>query len=331
MVPPHRAPFRGRLRGRLRGREHGTRTAGGVSQEQPGGVSHPPLPCFAVVVRVCRPRPADPNRASGEGRDGSDPPFFTASAVRQRGGCPTQCPTGCPIPPRRWGGRSRLYVSLREGSPARVRAGRRAETSGPMLDRLIRAFLVVSGVSVACAWTWPGAFPEADPVAVLVRYHTPNAYRAAVAWYYVAPGVAAFPGRAISHLHIPDLVRPDGHQFRAPVPPSEVAAFAYGGRPGDRRRRGPSPGQSHREPGSRMADNPGAGPLYRRGDFRRGRVRQDVRLYAPVRAPTLRLASDESRAARGGAGPGSEGRFLPRHPPDADRAGPGRGLHRAVP
>ena len=61
-----------------------------------------------------------------------------------------------------------------------------------MLDRLLRAFLVVGGVSVACAWTWPGAFPEADPVAVLVRYHTPNVYRAAVAWYYVAPGVAVF-------------------------------------------------------------------------------------------------------------------------------------------
>ncbi len=61
-----------------------------------------------------------------------------------------------------------------------------------MLDRLIRAFLVVGGVSAACAWTWPGAFPEADPVAVLVRYHTPNVYRAVVAWYYVASGVAVF-------------------------------------------------------------------------------------------------------------------------------------------
>ena len=61
-----------------------------------------------------------------------------------------------------------------------------------MFDRLIRAFLVVGGVSAACAWTWPGAFPEADPVAVLVRYHTPNVYRAGVAWYYVAPGVAVF-------------------------------------------------------------------------------------------------------------------------------------------
>ena len=61
-----------------------------------------------------------------------------------------------------------------------------------MCDRLIRAFLVIGGVSVACAWTWPGAFPEGDPVAVLVRYHTPTVYRAAVAWYYVAPGVAVF-------------------------------------------------------------------------------------------------------------------------------------------
>ena len=60
-----------------------------------------------------------------------------------------------------------------------------------MLDRLIRAFLVIGGVSAASAWTWPGVFPEADPVAVLVRYHTPNFYAAVVAWYYVAPGVAA--------------------------------------------------------------------------------------------------------------------------------------------
>ena len=60
-----------------------------------------------------------------------------------------------------------------------------------MIDRLLRVLLVIGGVSAACAWTWPGAFPEGDPVAVLVRYHTPNAYRAVVAWYYVVPGVAA--------------------------------------------------------------------------------------------------------------------------------------------
>ena len=61
-----------------------------------------------------------------------------------------------------------------------------------MFDRLIRALLVVGGVSLACAWTRPGMFPEADPVAVLVRMNTPLFYRAVVAWYYVAPGVAVF-------------------------------------------------------------------------------------------------------------------------------------------
>ena len=61
-----------------------------------------------------------------------------------------------------------------------------------MLDRLIRACLVVGGVSAACAWTWPGAFPEGDPVAVLVHYHTPNFYTGVVVWYYLAPGVAVF-------------------------------------------------------------------------------------------------------------------------------------------
>ena len=61
-----------------------------------------------------------------------------------------------------------------------------------MRDALIRAFLVVGGISVVAAWTWPGMFPQADPVAVLVRYHTPNVYTAVVAWYYLAPGVAVF-------------------------------------------------------------------------------------------------------------------------------------------
>ena len=201
-------------------------------------------------------------------------------------------------PPRLRGGRSRLYVSLQEGSPARTRAGRQAATSGAMLDRRIRAFLVVGGVSVASAWTWPGAFPAADPVAVLVRL--PHPKRVSRRRRVVLPRArrGRVPGRAIPHQHVADLVRPDGRPCGAPVPPSDVAAFAFGRRAGHRRRRGPSPGQSHRAPGSRMAADPGAGPLYRRGDFRRGRVRQNVGVYAPVRAPTPRLASGQSRAAR---------------------------------
>ena len=44
----------------------------------------------------------------------------------------------------------------------------------------------------ACAWTWPGVFPEADPGAVLVRHDTPNVSTAVVVWYDVAPDVGVF-------------------------------------------------------------------------------------------------------------------------------------------
>ena len=63
----------GNAEGNGEGNQNLTRTQGGVSQKQQGGVSHPPLPFVAVVVRLFVLRPADPNRASGEGRDGSDP------------------------------------------------------------------------------------------------------------------------------------------------------------------------------------------------------------------------------------------------------------------
>ena len=75
-----------------------TRTQGGVSQKQQGGVSHPHLPFVAVVVRLFVLRPADPNRASGEGRDGSDPPFCAAGAARRRGWCQPRCQAPCQPP-----------------------------------------------------------------------------------------------------------------------------------------------------------------------------------------------------------------------------------------
>ena len=116
-----------------------------------------------------------------------------------------------------------------------------------MLDRLIRAFLVVGGVSVACAWTWPGVFPEADPVAVLVRSHTPNVYRAVVAWYYVAPGVAVF---LAGHLLISTsrIWFVGWASVWGAGPALHVAAFAHGRRAGHRRRRGPSPGRAIESP-----------------------------------------------------------------------------------
>ena len=303
MVPPFRAPFRGRLRGRLRGRENGTRTEGGGVPRTAGGVSHPPLPFFAVVVRVFRPRPADPNRASGEGRDGSDPPFLTAGAVRQGGGCPTQCPTGCPIPPAV--GEVAPVCMYPCGKAPRPACGPDDEPrrAAPCLtDSSARSWSSSASVSGAPG-RGPARFPR--PIPWRSSCPIPHPERVPRRRRVVLRGArrGGVPRRPISHQHIPDLVRPDGRPCGAPVPPAALAPFAFGGWAGDRRRRGPSPGQSHREPGSRMADDPGAGPLYRRGDFRGRRVRQDVRVYAPVRAPALRLASDESRAARGGACP----------------------------
>ena len=47
--------------------------------------------------------------------------------------------------------------------------------------------LTVGGMSSWCGWHWPAVFPVDDPVVVLVHCHTPNLYRAVVAWQCVAP------------------------------------------------------------------------------------------------------------------------------------------------
>ena len=112
-----------------------------------------------------------------------------------------------------------------------------------MFDRLIRTFLVVGGVSVVCAWTWPGAFPEADPVAVLVRYHTPTVYRAVVAWYYVAPGVAALlAGQFListSRIWFARMGVRVGRRFRLPTWPLSPSADGWRGCRSGHRRQGP--------------------------------------------------------------------------------------------
>ena len=82
-----------------------------------------------------------------------------------------------------------------------------------MLDRLIRAFLVVGGVSVACAWTWPGAFPAADPRRPVAR-RVARGHLCAPASPHVAITARRFGARSFSAAqliaqgalpaHIPD-------------------------------------------------------------------------------------------------------------------------------
>ena len=181
MVPRPLDRYGVEAQGEAGGEQNLTRTQGGVSQKQQGGVSHPPPSICRCRCSAFRPKTGRPEPRQRE-RDvtGATPPFVPL-ARHGEGGVSATVSGTVSAPPRLRGGRSRLYVSLQEGSPARTPAGRRAETSGGMFDRLIRAFLVVGGGSVASAWTWPGVFPEADPVAVLIRYHTPNVYRAVVA------------------------------------------------------------------------------------------------------------------------------------------------------
>ena len=172
-----------------------------------------------------------------------------------------------------------------------------------MLDRLIRAFLVVGGVSVACAWTWPGAFPEGDPVAVLVRYHTPNVYRAVVAWYYVAPGVAVFlAGQFLissARIWFARMGVSLGLRSRLPTWPLSPTADGPAIVVGEVHH----PVRAIESPAPEWLTIPERGLYTGVAIFRRRRVRQDLGVYAPVRPPALRLARHESRAARGGAGP----------------------------
>ena len=111
MVPPLPSSVPRAVAGSVAGSVAGTTgrgQRGGCPKNSRGGVPSPPfhfslsLFGFVVLDRPTRAAPAE------WGETGATPPFFTAGAVRQVGGCPTQCPTGCPIPPRRWGGRSRL-------------------------------------------------------------------------------------------------------------------------------------------------------------------------------------------------------------------------------
>ena len=165
------------------GGEHNlTRKWGGVSGKQWWGVSGHPAPVSAVVVRVFRPGPDDPNRASGEGKDGSDPPFLTAGAVRRGRGCQPRCQAPCQTPPPPLGGFSAPVLM----HPC-WKAPRPAHEPDDEQRRVGWFLLTGGGMSSWCGWHWPAVFPVEDPVAVLVHCHTPNLYRAVVAWYCVAP------------------------------------------------------------------------------------------------------------------------------------------------
>ena len=128
-----------------------------------------------------------PSRASGAGKDGSARPLFSRwrGSALGGGGVLHRVLHPSPLAKR---GRSRPKSSMLEGSDARQRARANAPMIGAMTRRVVGLLLTVSGTSWWCGWHWPGLFLVDDPVAALVHRHTPNLYRAIVAWYCVAPG-----------------------------------------------------------------------------------------------------------------------------------------------
>ena len=95
-------------------RPHGSGVTRNVTPTE-GGVLHSAVSFVPAIVRVFRPRPSDPSRASGEGGDGSDPPLFCRWCGTARGGVTPGVTSGV-TSPRRWGVAPVFIVSLREGS-----------------------------------------------------------------------------------------------------------------------------------------------------------------------------------------------------------------------
>ena len=104
--------------------EHATPTEGGCGTNRGGGCGTPPVhvspSLFGLFVVERRTRTAPAVRET----TGATPRFGPLARHGAAGGVACRVAPGVAHPSRRWGGRSRLYVSLQEGSPARTRAGR---------------------------------------------------------------------------------------------------------------------------------------------------------------------------------------------------------------
>ena len=138
---PSSGPFRGHDGGHGGGRAEWYTDRGGGVPKTAWGVSHATRCFFAVVVRVFRPSPSLPNRASGEGEDGSDPPFCAADAARLRGGCGTRCTTWCTTLPPAVGGVAPVsrYPCGKAPTPAQARDWTRRRAAPCLTDCCARS------------------------------------------------------------------------------------------------------------------------------------------------------------------------------------------------
>ena len=300
--------------------QHVAPTEGGCYRNSWGGCYSHPRPCVAVAIRVVRPNPSDPSRASGEGKDGSDPPLLPLMRLVDGGGATARATARATAPSLDKGG-SLPSVRIPAGRltrPPEARAD--APERGAMLDRLIR-HVPRHRRCVLCggAGPWPGPFPADDPLAVLVHFHTPNFSQAAVALVLHRAGPGRLSGRDAGRQHVPDLVRPRRRPARAPQPPSRLPRLAA---VADVRRSRPSSSARCITPVN-LVESPTPDWLVipERGLYTGvaifgavGSGKTSACMH-PFARQLLSWHAKQSRAARGRARARSEGRFLPRHPP----------------
>ena len=150
MLPRRLDPSGVEAGGESGGERYLTRTWGGVSGKQWRGCQAPrlhfslPLFGFFVLERTTRTAPAERERT------GATPLFRPLARSGERGGVSPGVRHRVRHSPRRSGGRSRLNLSLQEGSPARERVGRRAATQRLVLADRRRHVLAVRAALAGC-------------------------------------------------------------------------------------------------------------------------------------------------------------------------------------
>ena len=194
-----------------------------------------------------------------------------------------------------------------------------------------RIFLFFAGLGYA-VWSFvrlPFPMLGESPLLDLVDYHTPTFYGWAMLWYYASPFVAAVLAGLILMSVWKVWLEGRGRDFAT-----------FGGLPVwslSPRQKAPAIviGEVHHPVEAREIFNPSWLTIPERGLYTGVAIfgavgsGEDFGLHAPVRPSASGLASGESPEAGGGAHARSQGRFLPRHPPDPGRSGAGERLHRA--
>ena len=159
-------------------------------------------------------------------KTGATPPLLPLMRLVEGGGATARATARATAPSLDKGG-SLPSVRIPAGRltrPPEARAD--APERGAMLDRLLRLFVVIGGVScVACVHV-AGTVPRRRSVGgpgPLPHAHVLSSRRRLV---LRRAGRGRLSGRDAGRQYLPDLVRPRGRPARAPQPPSRLAAVA---------------------------------------------------------------------------------------------------------